>query len=45
MRSRRTQTERTRVAIGQWMPLGGREFALILLVAFGALAVGLFTQW
>ncbi len=45
MRRSRTQAERTRAAIGQWVPLGGRQFALIVLVAFGAVAVGLFTQW
>jgi hypothetical protein len=42
---RRTRTERTKIAIAQWAPLGGREFALIVLVAFGVLALGLFTQW
>jgi hypothetical protein len=45
MRSRRTPTERRRAAIGQWVPLGGRAFALIVLVAFGAVTMGLFTQW
>lgn len=45
MRRSRTQAERTRIAIGRWVPLGGRQFAVIVLVAFGAVAVGLFTQW
>ena len=45
MRRSRTQTERTKAAIGEWVPLGGRAFALIVLVTFGAVAMGLFTQW
>jgi hypothetical protein len=42
---RRTRTERTRAAVGLWLPFGGREFALIVLVAFGAVALGLFAHW
>lgn len=45
MRKGRTQSERARTAIDQWMPLGGRQFALLVLVVFAAVAVGLFTQW
>lgn len=45
MRMRRTRTERTKVAIARWAPFGGREFALIVLVAFGAVALGLFMKW
>jgi hypothetical protein len=45
MRRSRTQTERARVAIGQWLPLDARAFALIVLIALGFVAFGLFTKW
>jgi hypothetical protein len=42
MRRRRPFSERARTAIGPWMPLDGKHFALLTLVVLGAVALGLF---
>ncbi len=45
MRKRRSLTDRTKVAIEQWIPFDGRQFALLVLFVFGTTAVDMFARW
>jgi hypothetical protein len=42
MRRRRPFSERARAAIAPWVPLDGKQFALLMLVVLGAVALGSF---
>lgn len=44
MRKRRPLAARTLAAMEAWMPMDGRQFAVLMLVALGALVFGLFVH-
>jgi hypothetical protein len=33
------------LAIEHWVPLGGREFAVLVLVVFAFTTIGMFARW
>jgi hypothetical protein len=42
MRRRRPFSQRAGIALAPWMPLDGKQLALLTLVALGVLALGAF---
>lgn len=45
MRTPRQISSRTRLALAQWLPCDSRQFGMIVLAVFAAVALGLFTRW
>jgi hypothetical protein len=45
MRRPRSYAGRAVLAIEHWIPLGAREFAVLVLAAFAIIAVGTFAHW
>jgi hypothetical protein len=44
MRKRRPFSARALAAMEAWMPMDGRQFAVLMLIVLGALTLGLFVH-